>query len=182
MTDHRLTQTEQSLQAGLIQLLQTHSFETITIRHLCQFTQISRSTFYRHYPDKQTLFAQIVTQQEDYFDQILANRIQNQRQIELLIDLYQGLVTYRATILVLFQLSIDKLDLKQAYLKRLKQYLVGLLPSLQTPVTNDFLIELYATNILLALQWTLAHDDIDNIAQFMKRLTLDTLQRYRETQ
>ncbi|WP_270659816.1 TetR/AcrR family transcriptional regulator [Enterococcus thailandicus] len=45
----RILMTKRLLREGLLELLKTKELNQITIKDLCEFSQINRSTFYRHY-------------------------------------------------------------------------------------------------------------------------------------
>lgn len=50
--DLRVQKTQQALLDALFELLQTQSFEQMTVQTICDKALIRRSTFYRHYHDK----------------------------------------------------------------------------------------------------------------------------------
>jgi len=58
--DPRIRRTRQMLQAALGTLLQTRSFDEISVQEITDAATISRATFYDHYTDKYTLFAALV--------------------------------------------------------------------------------------------------------------------------
>jgi len=56
-TDVRVTVTKKILKDALLQLMQTTSFDKITIKDICSLSGVSRSTFYSHYEDIYSLLA-----------------------------------------------------------------------------------------------------------------------------
>ncbi|MDN6205454.1 MAG: TetR/AcrR family transcriptional regulator, partial [Staphylococcus simulans] len=50
--DKRTKHTMEQIKSTLLGLLDTHSFETITVTMICEQTSISRRTFYNHFSDK----------------------------------------------------------------------------------------------------------------------------------
>ncbi|KXA46409.1 MULTISPECIES: TetR/AcrR family transcriptional regulator [Staphylococcus] len=50
--DKRTKYTMEQIKSTLLDLLDTHSFETITVTMICEQTSISRRTFYNHFSDK----------------------------------------------------------------------------------------------------------------------------------
>ena len=49
--DRRIRKTKQQLQEGFIQLRKTKSIKDITVKELCELTDLNRGTFYLHYKD-----------------------------------------------------------------------------------------------------------------------------------
>ena len=50
-TDRRIRKTKQQLQEGFIHLRKTKSIKYITVKELCELTDLNRGTFYLHYKD-----------------------------------------------------------------------------------------------------------------------------------
>ena len=57
--DPRTQKTRTKIENCLIQLLEKHSFQEITVKMITETCQINRSTFYRNYEDKYSLIAQV---------------------------------------------------------------------------------------------------------------------------
>ena len=49
--DRRIRKTKQQLQEGFIHLRKTKSIKDITVKELCELTDLNRGTFYLHYKD-----------------------------------------------------------------------------------------------------------------------------------
>lgn len=54
--DKRIIRTKNKLKNSLIELLETHSFDKISVSDICKNGNINRVTFYSHYKDKDELF------------------------------------------------------------------------------------------------------------------------------
>lgn len=65
--DLRVQKTRQALITTFSELLQTTSFEHITVQDLCEKANIRRSTFYRHFNDKYDLLEYIVGMLIEHF-------------------------------------------------------------------------------------------------------------------
>lgn len=63
MEDKRIWKTKKNMKETLISLLQSTSFEKITVSEICRKGATSRITFYTHYDDKYSLVEEIF---EDY--------------------------------------------------------------------------------------------------------------------
>lgn len=65
--DLRVQKTYQALITSFSDLLQTKSFEQITVQDLCANANVRRSTFYRHFNDKYDLLNHVVGTLIDHF-------------------------------------------------------------------------------------------------------------------
>ena len=62
MEDKRIQKTKRKLRDTFVQMLQTKSFEQITVTELCEAAKMSRITFYAHYNDKYDLLEALMQQ------------------------------------------------------------------------------------------------------------------------
>ena len=58
-TDRRIRKTKQQLQEGFIHLRKSKSIKDITVKELCELTDLNRGTFYLHYKDIYDLSEQL---------------------------------------------------------------------------------------------------------------------------
>ena len=65
--DARVQRTRDALGDALIALMQEKSFDTITVQDVLDRAQVSRSTFYAHYSDKDDL---LMSDAEEFFESI----------------------------------------------------------------------------------------------------------------
>ena len=65
--DLRVQRTKKALITTFSDLLETKSFDNITIQDLCEKANVRRSTFYRHFNDKYDLLNHIVGSLIEYF-------------------------------------------------------------------------------------------------------------------
>lgn len=68
--DLRVQKTHQALITSFSDLLQTKSFEQITVQDLCAKANVRRSTFYRHFNDKYDLLNHVVGTLIDHFREL----------------------------------------------------------------------------------------------------------------
>ncbi|HWF89055.1 MAG TPA: TetR/AcrR family transcriptional regulator [Pyrinomonadaceae bacterium] len=66
-TDARVRRTRDALGDALVALMQEKAFETITVQEVLDRAQVSRSTFYSHYSDKDDL---LMSDAEEFFESI----------------------------------------------------------------------------------------------------------------
>ena len=66
-TDARVRRTRDALGDALVALMQEKPFDTITVQEVLDRAQVSRSTFYTHYSDKDDL---LMSDAEEFFESI----------------------------------------------------------------------------------------------------------------
>ena len=54
-TDRRVERTQRSLRKALIELVNQHDWEAVSVQQVCERARVGRSTFYAHYADKEEL-------------------------------------------------------------------------------------------------------------------------------
>lgn len=59
----RVTRTRSALSEALLSLLKNKNFENISIREITAQAEVGYATFFRHYPDKESLLHDLVTQE-----------------------------------------------------------------------------------------------------------------------
>jgi len=168
--DLRVVKTIRDIQKGFIKILQDTSFEKVTVNDICTASLVGRSTFYHHYQDKYDLLEQMNQAQADKFNSLLFDRMKRLHQDDLLLDLYNGLISDKNVIMTLVTISDVKNDLKTTYFKILKQYFVEASSQIKIDVPNDFLSDFYSNSALTAILWSLKNGHQSEIATFMNGL------------
>ena len=73
--DRRTRRTKANLEEGLLQLMETESINSITVRELTEKVDINRSTFYLHYTDIYDMIDQMEQELIDgFYDELDRNR------------------------------------------------------------------------------------------------------------
>lgn len=168
--DLRVIKSRRDIEAAFVTLIQREGFAAITVKEICAESLTGRSTFYRYYQDKYDLLTQLVQRQTAEFDQLLTQRLAAVRGDQLLNGLYTALAEHRQLILALLTVHEEAGDLRQAFTEVLERQLGEFLQQFETPVTTDFLAQLYAANVLTALTWSLQHTVDPAITRFMNEL------------
>lgn len=60
MTDRRIQRTHSLLSQALLTLAERDGYDAVTIRDITDYADISYSTFFRHYPDKDALLLRVL--------------------------------------------------------------------------------------------------------------------------
>lgn len=182
MTDDlRVIKTNRDIKRAFIRLLQTTGFNKITVQDICSEALIGRSTFYHHYVDKYDLLQRLVTQLETDFEHLLHNRLHQVSSDSLLTFLYQSLNQRKTEFLTLIAIQVDDINLEKGLTTIISRNLLTYLTTQNTsalPVSTEFLATLYANNVLTGIKWALAHDNPDEVAEFMNGIMQDLTTKY----
>jgi AcrR family transcriptional regulator len=71
-TDRRVKRTQKLLQDALVALTLEKGYEAVTIRDITERADVGYATFFRHYPDKEKLLADVLQAMKDEFIGLLA--------------------------------------------------------------------------------------------------------------
>ncbi|OGO35111.1 MAG: hypothetical protein A2W35_11525 [Chloroflexi bacterium RBG_16_57_11] len=71
-TDRRVRRTHKLLQGALVGLTLERGFDAVTIRDITDRADVGYATFFRHYPDKEALLADVLEAMKDEFQSLLA--------------------------------------------------------------------------------------------------------------
>jgi AcrR family transcriptional regulator len=69
--DRRIKRTQKMLQEALISLTLEKGFDAVTIRNITNRADVGYTTFFRHYPDKEALLADVLNSMRVEFLQLL---------------------------------------------------------------------------------------------------------------
>ncbi|KRM71823.1 TetR/AcrR family transcriptional regulator [Lacticaseibacillus brantae] len=181
--DLRQIKTERNIQQALVQLLSEQDFEKITIADIAKTAQISRSTFYDHYPDKYALLDAVMNYYTDYLltlteqriDALLArDRVAFEASIA---DIADHLLARRQTLSVLFALDLPGYDLRDRWKQRLQAHWHEVVESkgltVNPPTPSSYISDVSTDLLINFAQWTLAHGkNAATIDQLQKLLSL----------
>ena len=71
-TDRRVRRTHKLLQEALVDLTLERGYDAVTIRDITDRADVGYATFFRHYPDKEALLAEVLEAMKDEFQSLLA--------------------------------------------------------------------------------------------------------------
>lgn len=92
--DLRIERTYASLTQAFTELLEQYPYEQITIAQLCEKAPIRRTTFYKHFADKDEFFAFFVVHMRDEFQERCAGTARTTIQPENLPDMLEQTVGF----------------------------------------------------------------------------------------
>jgi AcrR family transcriptional regulator len=157
-TDRRVKRTHKLLQQALVSLTLEKGFEEVTIRDITDRADVGYATFFRHYPDKEALLADVLEAMKDEFQSLLApfSIVSNPEKTGTLLFEYveQNCDLCR----VLFN-STDTMSL----LKPVQEIGLSESPSMfsvskQSSVPFDIAISHLMSSLVMLIRWWLDHD------------------------
>lgn len=173
-SDLRVIKTKLLLSGTMIDLLQQERFKDVTVQQLCDESLIARSTFYRHYPDKYALLEEMVKHYADDFEKYIAERMHQKDITAIVQQLAHHLVENRQVILPLLKVHEEHADLSDALRvilsKRVLQLINARQLATQIQVPAHYLANLYVSNVMTFIIWTLINGEDNHIVQLMNRI------------
>ncbi|GHO58189.1 TetR/AcrR family transcriptional regulator [Ktedonobacter robiniae] len=186
MEDRRVQRTRQLLERALLELIEEHNYESITVQQITDRANMGRATFYLHYHDKEQLLSSTLQKlQKD-----LAQRLEPLRPSDLLTEeqtlsekvfehvghyrhLYQVLLSERGAALAKKQL-IDYMT------QQAEHFIVNpLLEIVSEPaVPAGFLATYLSGTLYTAISWWLNHQQQktpEEMGLLMRKLTVPAM-------
>ncbi len=167
--DRRVRATRDNLGDALIALMHEKPFETITVQHVLDRAQVSRSTFYSHYSDKNDLFLSDV---EDFFEMFSTALIRNNdtsNRVAPVQEFFAHVGEMRQFIssMAASQKVRDVFDLGQGHFARAIEQRLSTLPATRnlSPTRRSALAHASAGSLFSLLNWWLAHGSSATPAQ-----------------
>ncbi|MFD0897501.1 TetR/AcrR family transcriptional regulator [Loigolactobacillus binensis] len=165
--DLRALKSKRDIEAAFIQLINQNGFSKITIKDICTTALVGRSTFYRYYEDKYDLLGKLIDKYTQIIDDLLTKRMHQNTNDDLLTNLYQELDQHKNSLLCLLTVSVDNLALETSFKNVLRVHIAAYLRTLNFALPEAYIQQLYATNVITAIVWTLQHGVDPKIANMM---------------
>lgn len=165
MEDRRVQRTRQLLERALLELIEEHTYESITVQQITDRANMGRATFYLHYPDKEQLLSSILLKlQED-----LAQRLEPLRPPDLLTEeqtvsekVFEHVGHYRHLYQVLLSergAALAKKQLMDYVTQQAERLVVNQLLEMasEPAVPASFLATYLSGTLYTAISWWLTH-------------------------
>ncbi|AXR42983.1 TetR/AcrR family transcriptional regulator [Pediococcus pentosaceus] len=165
--DLRVQKSKRDIERAFIQLVNQKGFSKTNVKDICSTALIGRSTFYRYYDDKYMLLEELVQYYTSIFEKLVSNRTKKNFTITSLIELYEGLENYQASMLCLLNISIDNVSLQENFRSLLTESLTQYLSTKKLTISKSFIQELYASSVITTLKWSLTNGVDPQIAELM---------------
>ena len=157
-TDRRVKRTHRLLQDALIGLTLEKGFEAVTIRDITDRADVGYATFFRHYPDKEALLADVLEAMKDEFQSLLApySIVSNPEETGTLLFEY---VEKNCDLVRVLLNSTDTMSLlKPVHEIGLSDNTLMLNISKQSSVPVDVAISHLMSSLVMLIRWWLDHD------------------------
>lgn len=163
--DRRIQQTRDALGDALITLMHEKPFDTITVQDVLDLAEVSRSTFYTHFRDKDDLF---LSDADDFF-QHMANLLTIQAEVSNRVAPVREMFAHVADLGEFYDALVasgkfhDAMELGQGHFARgIEQRLNQLLPAQASTTTSKTanraaLAHAFAGAMLSMMFWWLDH-------------------------
>lgn len=112
--DLRVIRTRKLLCSSLMELMQTTSFDKLSVNDICQKAMVHRATFYNHFDDKTDLLNYAIDElQEELFEKSIENETYNSQK-EMLMALVECVIDFmvenKQKLALVYKNSADKLS------------------------------------------------------------------------
>ena len=186
MEDRRVQRTRQLLQRALLELIEEHSYEGITIQQITDRANMGRATFYLHYRDKEQLLLETIQKLQEG----LARQLESLRPSDFLREkptmneqIFQHIARYRQLYHSLLSergAAIARHRLLAYLAQQAEQFIVNpLLDLVSEPAVPVSFLAAYLTGTLdAAITWWLDHPQEktpEEMAVLVRRLTIPTM-------
>lgn len=165
MEDRRVQRTRQLLEHALLELIEEHNYERITVQQITDRANMGRATFYLHYRDKEQLLLNTLQKlQED-----LVRRLEPLRPPDLLTEketlsekIFEHVAQYRHLYQVMLSergAALAKNGLMAYMTQQVEHFVVNpLLETVRNPtVPASFLATYVSGTLYTAITWWLDH-------------------------
>ena len=173
--DRRVARTRRLLAAALVELVQDHAYETISIRDITDHADIGYATFFRHYESKDALmldvFAHIITELEALHDREASDAFEQEG-----LHFFQHVADHEA----LYRSILDSTPFARKLRERVAAIIQGHLTRHADELQNasipqDIAAQHMTSSFLGLVDWWLENDQLYTVAQmagFYERLII----------
>jgi AcrR family transcriptional regulator len=168
-TDRRIQRTRDALGDALITLMHEKPFDTITVQDVLDLAEVSRSTFYTHFRDKDDLFLSDADEFFGHMANLLTNRGEVSRRVAPVREMFThvgDLGKFRDALVASGKYQ-DAMELAQEHFARgIEQRLASLSPAHATAsASRAALAYAFAGAMFSLMSWWLDHDKPSTPAQ-----------------
>lgn len=127
--DIRIIKTQRNIKNAFRQLLAKKNYEDITVQNIIDIAEINRTTFYKHYANKDALASQLINEFKQHIFIPTLNKRFSVSAIEFSQDMPELLLRFKDELRLLTKIETPKLHLEQdmyliiknKYIKELKK-------------------------------------------------------------
>ncbi|WP_164509429.1 TetR/AcrR family transcriptional regulator [Companilactobacillus jidongensis] len=167
MQDLRVIKTEKLIKDSFYKLVDQKGFEQLTITDICNDSLIGRSTFYQHYVDKYELLEKENIHYTSLLQRAMDIRMKTFDDPESLKNFIEYLKSDSQRILLLFSVHAESTNLQEEFERLIGDSLDDIIKDKKSPVSNEFIKKMYASNVLTFIKWSLSNGIDSRTTDFM---------------
>ncbi|OOH92447.1 hypothetical protein BMT54_00060 [Pasteurellaceae bacterium 15-036681] len=172
--DVRAIKTAKSIKEAFFTLLEQKEFEEITVQDILDGAQINRTTFYKHYPNKNILAKMLI---EEFKQQVVLPMLDkrfSEPSLQFAQQVSPLLIKNKRTLQLLCKIETPKIHLKQDMYRMIKQRYIDMLSleSLDVYVDLEFQGHIYAILALGTMQFMIDQDKTPDTVRIFENLQL----------
>jgi AcrR family transcriptional regulator len=146
------------LQEALVELTLEKGFEAVTIRDITDRADVGYATFFRHYPDKEALLADVLESMKDEFQSLLVPYSMVSDPVETGALLFEYVEQNRDLCRVLLDSTDIMSLLKPVQEIGLNEQAFMFNVSDQSPVPGDIAVSHLMSSLVMLIRWWLDHN------------------------
>ncbi|MDG6894956.1 TetR/AcrR family transcriptional regulator [Volucribacter amazonae] len=171
-TDIRIIKTQRNIKNAFRQLLAEKSFEEISVQHIIDLAEINRTTFYKHYLNKNALAIQVIDEfKQQVFLPTLEKRFSSSAS-EFAEYMPQILLNFKQELQLLWKINTAKIHLKQDMYQIIKEkYIEESQKHPQPDYANiTFQAHIFASISLASISYLLEQDKLVDPQQILANI------------
>ncbi|TCJ98925.1 TetR family transcriptional regulator [Volucribacter psittacicida] len=170
-TDIRIIKTQRNIKNAFRQLLDKKNFEDITVQHIIDLAEINRTTFYKHYLNKNALATQVIDEfKQQIFLPILEKRFSSSS-YEFAQYMATVLANFRQELKLLWKINTPKIHLKQDIYQIIKEkYIEEYKKSQPNDANITFQAHIFASISLAVTNYIIEQDTLSYPPELLKNI------------
>ena len=155
--DRRIKRTQKLLQDALISLTLEKGYDGVTIREITDRADVGYTTFFRHYPDKEALLADVLNQMKEEFQLGITPDLIVSEPEKMGTLLFEYVAKYRDLCRVLLDSTNTMALLRPLQEMGLQEAERMFGPTGEIQIMVDLAVDHFMTSIVMMIRWWLDH-------------------------
>lgn len=156
--DRRIKRTQKLLQEALISLTLEKGYDAVTIREITDRADVGYTTFFRHYPDKEALLADVLNLMKEEFQVVLTPDLIVSEPEKMGALLFEYVRENRDLCRVLLDSTNTMALLRPVQEMGLQEAEMMFGVSADRQITVDLAVNHLMTSLVMLIRWWLDHD------------------------
>jgi len=156
--DRRIKRTQKLLQEALISLTLEKGYDAVTIREITDRADVGYTTFFRHFPDKEALLADVLNLMKEEFQLVLTPDLIVSEPEKMGTLLFEYVRANRDLCRVLLDSTNTMALLRPVQDMGLREAELMFGPSADRQILVDLAVNHLMTSLVMLIRWWLDHD------------------------